>query len=120
MTAALPKKDYQRAAKGTLDGVREARQMHRRRAVAGNMRRRCRGFGAEVEEPPAGDTLRAWQTNDVQTNWKIYARNKSLCLGCAVPRARELRNSCPRPPFSWEALARTPRKWDWAPRRSMH
>jgi formyl-CoA transferase len=50
-------------------------------------------FGAEVikVEPPAGDTLRAWQTNGVPTNWKIYARNKkSLGLELRKPEAREL------------------------------
>jgi formyl-CoA transferase len=42
-------------------------------------------------EPPAGDTLRAWQTQGVQTNWKLYARNKkSLCLELRKPEAREL------------------------------
>jgi formyl-CoA transferase len=50
-------------------------------------------FGAEVikVEPPAGDTLRAWQTAGIQTNWKIYARNKkSLGLELRKPEAREL------------------------------
>jgi formyl-CoA transferase len=50
-------------------------------------------FGAEVikVEPPAGDTLRAWQTGGVPTNWKIYARNKkSLGLELRQPEAREL------------------------------
>jgi formyl-CoA transferase len=42
-------------------------------------------------EPPAGDTLRAWQTRGVQTNWKIYARNKkSLCIELRKPEARDL------------------------------
>jgi len=91
MTAALPKRDYQRAARGTLDGVRV---LDLSRLVAGNMLTQVLGdFGAEVikVEPPAGDTLRAWQTNGVQTNWKIYARNKkSLCLELRRPEAREL------------------------------
>ena len=64
------------------------------RLVAGNMLTQVLGdFGAEVikVEPPAGDTLRAWQTNGVQTNWKIYARNKkSLGLELRKPEAREL------------------------------
>ncbi|MDP3854490.1 CoA transferase, partial [Phenylobacterium sp.] len=50
-------------------------------------------FGAEVIkiEPPAGDTLRAWQTQGVPTNWKLYARNKkSLGLELRKPEAREL------------------------------
>jgi len=91
MIRALPRKDYQRAATGTLDGVRV---LDLSRLVAGNMLTQVLGdFGAEVVkvEPPAGDTLRAWQTSGVQTNWKIYARNKkSLCLELRRPEAREL------------------------------
>jgi formyl-CoA transferase len=64
------------------------------RLVAGNMLTQVLGdFGAEVikVEPPAGDTLRAWQTGGVQTNWKIYARNKkSLGLELRMSEAREL------------------------------
>ncbi len=64
------------------------------RLVAGNtLTQVLADFGAEVikVEPPAGDTLRAWQTNGVQTNWKIYARNKkSLCLELRKPEARKL------------------------------
>jgi formyl-CoA transferase len=64
------------------------------RLVAGNMLTQVLGdFGAEVikVEPPAGDTLRAWQTNGVQTNWKIYARNKkSLGLELRNLAAHEL------------------------------
>jgi formyl-CoA transferase len=90
-TGALPKKDYQPAARGALDGVRV---LDLSRLVAGNMLTQFLGdFGAEVikVEPPAGDTLRAWQTHGVQTNWKIYARNKkSLGLELRKPDAREL------------------------------
>ena len=64
------------------------------RLVAGNTLTQVLGdFGAEVikVEPPAGDTLRAWQTGGVPTNWKIYARNKkSLGLELRKPEAREL------------------------------
>jgi formyl-CoA transferase len=64
------------------------------RLVAGNMLTQVLGdFGAEVikVEPAAGDTLRAWQTNGVPTNWKLYARNKkSLGLELRKPEAREL------------------------------
>ena len=92
MTAtALPKKSYESGAGGALAGVRV---LDLSRLVAGNMLTQVLGdFGAEVikVEPPAGDTLRAWQTNGVQTNWKIYARNKkSLCLELRRPEAREL------------------------------
>ncbi len=90
MTAALPQKDYQPDASGPLTGVRV---LDLSRLVAGNMLTQVLGdFGAEVikVEPPAGDTLRAWQTNGVQTNWKIYARNKkSLGLELRKPEARE-------------------------------
>ena len=88
---ALHRRDYQPAATGTLAGVRV---LDLSRLVAGNMLTQVLGdFGAEVVkvEPPAGDTLRAWQTAGVQTNWKIYARNKkSLGLELRKPEAREL------------------------------
>jgi crotonobetainyl-CoA:carnitine CoA-transferase CaiB-like acyl-CoA transferase len=91
MTAALPKKDYQPGARGPLAGVRV---LDLSRLIAGNMLTQVLGdFGAEVikVEPPAGDTLRAWQTAGVQTNWKIYARNKkSLGLELRKPEARDL------------------------------
>ena len=89
--STLPKRNYQPAATGTLAGVRV---LDLSRLVAGNMLTQVLGdFGAEVikVEPPAGDTLRAWQTGGVQTNWKIYARNKkSLGLELRKPEARDL------------------------------
>ena len=64
------------------------------RLFAGNLLTQVLGdFGAEVikVEPPAGDTLRAWQTAGVSTHWKIFARNKkSLCLELRKPDARAL------------------------------
>lgn len=91
MTSAIPKKSYEPAAKGTLAGVRV---LDLSRLVAGNTLTQVLGdFGAEVIkiEPPAGDTLRAWQTDGVPTNWKLYARNKkSLGLELRKPEAREL------------------------------
>ena len=92
MTASsLPRRDYQPRAGGTLAGVRV---LDLSRLVAGNMLTQVLGdFGAEVikVEPPAGDTLRAWQTGGVQTNWKIYARNKkSLGLELRKAEARGL------------------------------
>ena len=91
MTAALPRRSYEPAASGPLAGVRV---LDLSRLVAGNMLTQVLGdFGAEVikVEPPAGDTLRAWQTAGVQTNWKIYARNKkSLGLELRNAGAREL------------------------------
>ena len=67
----LAKKSYDPAAKGTLEGVRV---LDLSRLVAGNTLTQVLGdFGAEVikVEPPAGDTLRAWQTNGVQTIYDI-------------------------------------------------
>lgn len=89
--SALPVRDYDRAARGPLDGVRV---LDLSRLVAGNtLTQVLADFGAEVikVEPPAGDTLRAWQTKGIQTNWKLYARNKkSLGLELRRPEAREL------------------------------
>jgi formyl-CoA transferase len=88
--SALPGRDYDRKATGTLDGVRV---LDLSRLVAGNMLTQVLAdFGAEVikVEPPAGDTLRAWRTKGVPTNWKIYSRNKkSLALELRKPEARE-------------------------------
>jgi formyl-CoA transferase len=89
--ASLKKRDYVPQAKGALDGVRV---LDLSRLFAGNLLSQMLGdFGAEVikVEPPAGDTLRAWQTAGVSTHWKIFARNKkSLCLELRKPAAREL------------------------------
>ena len=82
---------YQPAARGPLDGVRV---LDASRLIAGNqLTQVLADFGAEVIkiEPPAGDTLRAWQTHGVPINWKLYARSKkSLALELREPRAREL------------------------------
>ena len=79
------------SARGTLNGVRV---IDLSRLVAGNQLTQVLGdFGAEVikVEPPAGDTLRAWKVEQVDTNWKLYARNKkSLGLELRKPEAREL------------------------------
>lgn len=91
MSSNFPRRDYQPQARGTLDGVRV---LDLSRLVAGNtLTQFLADFGAEVikVEPPAGDTLRAWNTKNVQTNWKIYARSKkSLGLELRKPEAREL------------------------------
>ena len=88
---ALAKRNYDAGAPGTL---RSVRVLDLSRLVAGNTLTQVLGdFGAEVIkiEPPAGDTLRAWQTRGVQTNWKLYARNKkSLCLELRKKEARAL------------------------------
>ncbi len=89
--ASLKKRDYVPRAKGTLDGVRV---LDLSRLFAGNLLSQVLGdYGAEVikVEPPAGDTLRAWQTAGVPTHWKIFARNKkSLCLELRKAEARDL------------------------------
>ncbi len=87
----LKKRSYTPGKRGPLDGVRV---LDLSRLVAGNtLTGVLADFGAEVikVEPAAGDTLRAWSTHDVQTNWKLYARNKkSLALELRKPEAREL------------------------------
>jgi formyl-CoA transferase len=84
-------KPFETAARCPLDGVRV---LDVSRLVAGNtLTQVLADFGAEVIkiEPPAGDTLRAWQVNGVPTNWKLYGRNKkSLGLELRKPEAREL------------------------------
>lgn len=91
MTATAGTRDYVPEAKGTLAGVRV---LDLSRLVAGNtLTQMLADFGAEVikVEPPEGDTLRAWKTRGVQTNWKIYARNKkSLCLQLRNPQAMKI------------------------------
>jgi crotonobetainyl-CoA:carnitine CoA-transferase CaiB-like acyl-CoA transferase len=85
------KRDYTPGKRGALDGVRV---LDLSRLVAGNtLTGLLADFGAEVikVEPAAGDTLRAWRTKDVQTNWKVYARNKkSVAFELRKPEAREL------------------------------
>ncbi|MGH6608907.1 MAG: CaiB/BaiF CoA transferase family protein, partial [Burkholderiaceae bacterium] len=87
----LHKGNYTPRARGPLDGVRV---LDLSRLVAGNtITQLLADFGAEVikVEPPAGDTLRAWKTNDVETSWRLYGRNKkSLSLEFRDPKAREL------------------------------
>jgi crotonobetainyl-CoA:carnitine CoA-transferase CaiB-like acyl-CoA transferase len=87
----LKRRDYTGPARGALDGVRV---LDLSRLVAGNtLSGSLADFGAEVikVEPQAGDTLRAWSTKGVQTNWKLYARNKkSVALELRKPEAREL------------------------------
>jgi crotonobetainyl-CoA:carnitine CoA-transferase CaiB-like acyl-CoA transferase len=87
----LKQRNYAPGARGPLAGVRA---LDLSRLFAGNLLTQILGdFGAEVikVEPPSGDTLRAWRTKDVQTHWKIYARNKkSLCLELRKPAAGRL------------------------------
>ena len=87
----LKKRDYTPQARGALEGVRI---LDLSRLVAGNtLTQVLSDFGAEVVkvEPPAGDTLRAWQTQGVPVTWKLYSRSKkSLCLELRRPEAIEL------------------------------
>jgi formyl-CoA transferase len=91
MKAQPKKRDYTPQARGALRGVRV---LDLSRLVAGNtLTQVLADFGAEVikVEPPAGDTLRAWQTNGVPVTWKLYSRSKkSLCLELRKPEARGL------------------------------
>jgi formyl-CoA transferase len=87
----MKQRDYTGGGRGPLDGVRV---LDLSRLVAGNtLTGVLADFGAEVikVEPAAGDTLRAWRTKDVATNWKLYARNKkSLALELRNAQARAL------------------------------
>jgi crotonobetainyl-CoA:carnitine CoA-transferase CaiB-like acyl-CoA transferase len=89
--AQLHRREYSPGARGPLAGVRV---LDLSRLVAGNtLSGALADFGAEVVkvEPGAGDTLRAWKTKDVATQWKLYARNKkSIALELRKPEAREL------------------------------
>ncbi|NYT82808.1 CoA transferase [Alcaligenaceae bacterium] len=90
-TSNFRKADYQREATGSLTGVRV---LDLSRLFAGNALTQMLGdFGAEVikVEPKEGDTLRGWQTHGVETNWKLYARNKkSIALNLRHERAQQL------------------------------
>ena len=87
----LQRRDYEKEATGTLDGVRV---LDLSRLFAGNLLTQILGdFGADVIkiEPPEGDTLRAWTVEGIATHWKVYARNKrSLCLDLRRPEAAEV------------------------------
>jgi len=84
----LHRRDYDPAAAGPLEGVRV---LDLSRLVAGNtLTGLLADFGAEVikVETGEGDTLRAWRVAGVQSNWKLYARNKkSLGLELRKPAA---------------------------------
>lgn len=83
--------DYRPAPPGPLDGVRV---LDLSRLFAGNsLTQTLADFGADVVkvEPHDGDTLRGWRTAGVQTNWKLYCRNKkSVAIKFRDPRACDL------------------------------
>ena len=87
----LRPRDYAGASRGPLTGVRV---LDLSRLVAGNtLTGVLADFGAEVVkvEPEAGDTLRAWKTGGVDTNWKLYARSKkSVALDFRHPASRDI------------------------------
>ncbi len=91
MQQPLKQRDYDSKACGPLSGVRI---LDLSRLVAGNtLTQVLADFGADVIkiEPASGDTLRGWTTRDVQTSWKLYARNKkSLGLELHDAQARSL------------------------------
>ncbi len=87
----LKRREYTRGGRGALTGVRV---LDLSRLVAGNtLTGALADFGAEVikVEPAAGDTLRGWRVAGVETQWKLYARNKkSVAMELREPGAREL------------------------------
>jgi formyl-CoA transferase len=88
MTESLKQRDYTPDATGPLSGLRV---LDLSRLVAGNTLTQMLGdYGAEVikVEPPEGDTLRGWKVQGIETNWKIFARNKkSLAVDFRKPQA---------------------------------
>lgn len=91
MSDALHKRDYQSDVSGPLTGLRV---LDLSRLVAGNTLTQMLGdYGAEVikVEPPEGDTLRGWKVKGIETNWKVFARNKkSLAVDFRKPQTRAL------------------------------
>jgi crotonobetainyl-CoA:carnitine CoA-transferase CaiB-like acyl-CoA transferase len=92
MESPLSQKTFEADQTGPLDGLRI---LDLTRVVAGNtLTHFLADFGAEVlkiETPGKGDDLRGWQTNDVQTWWKVYSRNKkSVTLNLRADAGKEL------------------------------
>jgi formyl-CoA transferase len=90
MDAELHWKDWTPQARGPLAGVRV---LDLSRLVAGNVVTHVLAdFGADVvkvENPRGGDDLRNWRVEDVETHWKVYARNKrSLALDYSTAEGR--------------------------------
>ena len=87
----IGQRDYQPGSLGALHGLRV---VDLSRLVAGNtLTQVLADFGAEVVkvEPPAGDTLRGWKVEGVETSWKLYARGKkSVGLDFRHPKARDI------------------------------
>jgi crotonobetainyl-CoA:carnitine CoA-transferase CaiB-like acyl-CoA transferase len=89
--SSLNSGDYSGDYTGPLSGIKV---LDLSRLFAGNLlSQTLADFGADVVkiEPKDGDTLRGWRCQGVETNWKLYARNKrSLGLKFRHPEASEL------------------------------
>jgi formyl-CoA transferase len=88
----IPHVAFEPAAGAPLDGIRI---VDLSRLVAGNMLSlQLADQGAEVikvEDPRAGDPLRAWRVKGLSLHWKVYARNKkSLALNLRAAAGRDV------------------------------
>jgi crotonobetainyl-CoA:carnitine CoA-transferase CaiB-like acyl-CoA transferase len=87
----IPRIEFDPTAPAPLDGLRV---VDLSRLVAGNMvSLQLADQGAEVikvEEPTAGDPLRAWKVNGLSLHWKVYARNKkSVAINLRTQAGRD-------------------------------
>ena len=87
----IPHIEFEPNAPAPLDGIRV---VDLSRLVAGNMLSlQLADQGAEVikiEDPRAGDPLRAWRVKGLSLHWKVYARNKkSLALNLRPQAGRD-------------------------------
>ncbi len=88
----IPKIKFDPDAPVPLSGIRVVDMS---RLVAGNMvSLQLADQGAEVikiEDPTAGDPLRAWRVKGLSLHWKVYARNKkSLALNMRAPAGKDV------------------------------
>src|SRR5580704_9172275 len=86
----IPRVEFDPSAPVPLSGIRV---VDLSRLVAGNMvSLQLADQGAEVikiEDPTAGDPLRAWRVKGLSLYWKVYARNKkSLALNLRPPEGK--------------------------------
>ncbi len=87
----IPRIEFEPNASAPLDGIRV---VDLSRLVAGNMvSLQLADQGAEVikiEDPRAGDPLRAWRVKGLSLHWKVYARNKkSLAINLRPQAGRD-------------------------------
>jgi crotonobetainyl-CoA:carnitine CoA-transferase CaiB-like acyl-CoA transferase len=88
----IPRIEFEPTASVPLDNIRV---VDLSRLVAGNMLSlQLADHGAEVikvEDPRAGDPLRAWRVKGLSLHWKVYARNKkSLALNLRPQSGRDV------------------------------